>query len=389
MKQSIQVGTLSKVGEVQSRLSGLLLSKQLMLWVAVLACQIVLTTSVVQAQEKKAKAVAQASKKLPKVTVLATGGTIAGTAATSDQLTGYKAGVLTADQLLSAVPDIKKFAEISAEQIANVDSSQMNVEIWLKLAKRINELLAGDVDGIVVTHGTDTMEETAYFLNLVVKSHKPVVVVGSMRPSTAISADGPLNLMEAVILAASPDAVGQGVMVALNGTINGARDVTKTNTVQVDTFRSVDLGYLGYIIQDKAFFYKSSSRKHTLDTEFDISKLESLPKVEIVYSYVNAGDDAVKGIVAGNPAGIVSGGVGDGLIYGAVEKILIDAAKTGVVVVRSARVGTGITTREADDATKQFVAADNLNPQKARVLLMLALTLTKDPDAIQKMFQTY
>lgn len=328
-------------------------------------------------------------KALPKVAILATGGTIAGTAASSEQLTGYKAGVLTAEQLIDAVPGIKTLATITAEQIANVDSSQMTVAIWIKLAKRINEILAGDVDGIVVTHGTDTMEETAYFLNLVVKSKKPVVVVGSMRPATAISADGPLNLLEAVAVAASPSSVGKGVMVALNGSINGARDVTKTNTVEVDTFKSIDLGSLGYVVQNRPMFYKTSARKHTADSEFDIAKLDELPKVEIVYSYVNAGPEAAQGVAAGKPAGIVSGGVGDGLIFGAVEKVLLDAQRAGVVIVRSSRVGTGVTTHEADDDSKHFVTADNLNPQKARILLMLALTVTKDAAEIQRMFDTY
>ena len=265
----------------------------------------------------------------------------------------------------------------------------MTVAVWLKLAKRINELLAGDVAGIVVTHGTDTMEETAYFLNLTVRSAKPVVLTGSMRPATAISADGPLNLLEAVSVAASPDAAGRGVMVVMNGTIDGARSVTKTNTLRADTFKSPEIGCLGYVVQGKPVFCRESSRRHTAASEFDVSGLDSLPKVEIVYSYADASPDATLGVLAGKPKGIVVGGVGNGLVFGAVEKVLEQARREGVAVVRSSRVGTGVVTREAEDDAKGFVAADNLTPQKARVLLMLALSKTSDIHVIQKMYLVY
>lgn len=331
-----------------------------------------------------------AAADLPKVAILATGGTIAGQAASGTQLTGYKAGALTPEQLMAAVPSLKDFAEISAEQVASIGSNNMTIEIWLKLAKRINELLAGDVDGIVVTHGTDTQEETAYFLNLVVKSEKPVVLVGAMRPATAISADGPLNLLQAVAVAGSKDARGRGVMIILNGEINGARDVTKTNTTQVETFRSNDLGFLGYVVGNKPVFYRQTTRKHTANTEFDISGLTGLPKVEIVYNYVDPSLDALKGILAGNPAGIVSAGSGNGSLFNAFETELAAAAKKGIAVVRSSRVGTGVVTPEEKyDGKNNLLAADNLNPQKARVLLMLALTKTKDPKEIARMFRTY
>src|SRR5436305_3038383 len=185
------------------------------------------------------------------IVILATGGTIAGAAATGTQA-AYTSGAVTIDAMLDAVPGLKELANIKGEQISNVGSQDMTVEIMLSLAHRINTLLAqNDVDGIVVTHGTDTMEETAYFLNLVVKSRKPVVIVGAMRPSTAISADGPINLYNAVILAGSDDAVGKGVLVVLNDQINGARDVTKTNTANTDTFRNWEFGFMGYM-QDNA-----------------------------------------------------------------------------------------------------------------------------------------
>ncbi len=336
-----------------------------------------------------AGAAEQAAPKLPKVTILATGGTIAGSAASSTQLTDYKAGALTAEQLISAVPSLKDVAQLSAEQISSIASGNITFEIWLKVAKRINELLAGDTDGIVITHGTDTMEETAYFLNLVVKSKKPVILVGAMRPATAISADGPLNLLQAVAAAGSKEAMGRGVLVILNGEINAAREVTKTNTTQPETFRSNDLGFLGYMMGMKPVFYRQTARKHTADSEFDVSKLTALPKVEIIYNYVNPSLDALNGIVAGKPAGIVSAGTGNGSLYDGYREVLTKASKDGIAVVRASRTGTGFVTREGKDETSGFAVSDNLNPQKARILLMLALTKTKDIKEIQRIFDTY
>ncbi|MDR0588770.1 MAG: type II asparaginase [Burkholderiales bacterium] len=331
----------------------------------------------------------QAADPLPKVTILATGGTIAGSGGSSTQLTGYKPGDLTAEQLIAAVPGLKDFAEVSAEQIANIGSYDMTGEIWLKLARRINTLLAGNTDGVVVTHGTDTQEETVYFLNLTVKSKKPVVTVGAMRPATAISADGPLNLLQAVSVAGSKNARGHGALLVMNSQINGAREVTKTNTLQPETFRSNDFGLLGYVVNNKPVFYRDSLRKHTQDTEFDISKIDKLPKVEILYTYVDAGDEALNAMIAAKPAGIVVAGMGNGSLYTPQRKLLEEAVKKGIVVVRSSRTGTGPTTRVAADDAAGFVVSDTLNAQKARVLLMLALTKTKDIKEIQRMFETY
>ncbi|MDR3177031.1 MAG: type II asparaginase [Desulfovibrio sp.] len=326
---------------------------------------------------------------LPKVSILATGGTIAGSGGSATQLTGYKPGDLTAEQLIAAVPNLKDFAQIKAEQIANIGSYDMTIDIWLKLAKRINELFAGDTDGVVVTHGTDTQEETVYFLNLTVKSKKPVVTVGAMRPATAMSADGPLNLLQAVSVAGSKESQGKGAFLILNGEINGAREVTKTNTLQPETFRSNDLGFLGYVVNNKPVFYRGSLRKHTSESEFDVSSLTSLPKVEILYTYVDAGPDALNGILAGNPAGIIVAGMGNGSIFTPQRKILAEAAKKGVVVVRASRTGTGMVTRVAADEEAGFVTSDSLNAQKARILLMLALTKTKNVKEIQRIFDTY
>ncbi|GJI89407.1 type II asparaginase [Duganella hordei] len=326
------------------------------------------------------------------VTILATGGTIAGSGATSTTTVGYTAATVGVDRLIAAVPELAKVAQVKGEQVFQIASENMSNEHWLVLAKRVNTLLAQpDVDGIVITHGTDTLEETAYFLDLVVKSKKPVVLVGAMRPGTALSADGPINLYNAVLLAASKEAVGKGVLVALNDQIQGARDVTKTNTSTLDSFKTPELGMLGYIQGNKAYFYHASTRKHTTDTEFDISKLDALPQVDIVYGYANVSPVALNALVAAGAKGIIHAGVGDGSLASKVLPSLTAARKQGVLIVRSARVGQGIVARngEANDDELDFVVSDTLSPQKARILLMLALTKTSDSKEIQRMFYTY
>jgi L-asparaginase type II len=330
--------------------------------------------------------------KLPNVTILATGGTIAGTGSTSTTTVGYTAATVGVQTLIKAVPELAKVANVTGEQVFQIASENMGNEQWLTLAKRVNVLLTQPtVDGIVITHGTDTMEETAYFLNLVVKSRKPVVLVGAMRPSTALSADGPINLYNAVLLAGSPGAVGKGVMVAMNDQIHGARDVTKTNTSTPDAFKTTELGMLGYFQGSRAFFYHQPVRKHTADTEFDISALTSLPQVDIAYGYANVGPVVVDALTAAGAKGIIHAGVGDGSLAAKVLPSLKAARAKGVVIVRASRVGQGILARngEANDDALDFVAADTLNPQKARILLMLALTKTSNTRDIQRMFYTY
>ena len=333
----------------------------------------------------------QADKR-PNVVILATGGTIAGTAGSATQVAGYTAAKVAVEQLIEAVPDLKKVANVKGEQVAQVASESMTNDVWLKLAKRINVLLAQpDVDGVVITHGTDTLEETAYFLNLVVKSAKPVVIVGAMRPSTAMSADGPFNIYNGVALAASKEASGKGVLVSLNDQISGARDVTKTNTMTMDTFRSPELGFLGYMVGAQPFFYRVSTRRHTRDSEFDITNLETLPPVDIVFGYANMNRVALDAFVAAGDKGIIHAGVGDGSLAAQVKPALIETRKKGVVVVRSSRVGNGSVVRngEANDDELDFVVSDTPTPQKARILLMLALTKTSDTKEIQRMFYTY
>jgi L-asparaginase type II len=335
---------------------------------------------------------ADTTAKLRNVTILATGGTIAGSGATSTTMVGYTAATVGVQTLINAVPELKNVANISGEQVFQIASESMTNDHWLALAKHVNALLAQpNVDGIVITHGTDTLEETAYFLDLVVKSKKPVVLVGSMRPSTAMSADGPVNLYNAVQVAASAEAVGKGVLVVMNDQIHAAREVTKTNTTTPDTFKTTELGMLGYVQGSRIAFYRQSLRKNTVDTEFDVTNLKALPAVDISYTYANVPPTAINAFVASGDQGLVHAAVGDGSVPAQLKLALVEARKKGVIIVRSSRVGQGIVARngEANDDELDFVVSDTLNPQKARILLMLALTKTHDTKEIQRMFYTY
>jgi L-asparaginase len=333
---------------------------------------------------------AQAQTKKPNVVILATGGTIAGAAATGTQ-SGYKSGAVGIDTMIAAVPGIGDLANIKGEQISNVGSQDMSFAILLTVAKRINELAKSDVAGFVITHGTDTLEESAFFLNLTVKTDKPVVMVGSMRPSTAVSADGPLNLYNAVGVAADPNARGRGVLVVMNDWIHAAHSLTKTSTTAVQTFMSPIRGLVGVAAYGKNDFYTTPAWKHTTQTEFDISKVEAMPRVDIIFADVDMSPDLIDAAVANGAKGIVIAGVGNGNM----NKVSIEAAakavKKGVVVVRSSRVATGLVGRnvEINDDEMGFIASDELNPQKARILLSLALLSKPTPAQIQKMFQTY
>ncbi|MCC8155625.1 MAG: L-asparaginase 2 [Tannerellaceae bacterium] len=327
----------------------------------------------------------------PNVHILATGGTIAGTGASATQ-TNYTAGQVAIGTLLDAVPEINQIANATGEQVVRIGSQDMSDEVWLILAKRIQELAAqDDIDGIVITHGTDTMEETAYFLNLTVNTDKPVVLVGAMRPSTALSADGPLNLYDAVVVASAPESKGKGVLVAMNGIILAANSVVKMNTTAVQTFRAPDAGPLGYINNGKVYYNQVTLRKHTTQSVFDVTHLNALPKVGIVYSYSNIEADMVEPMLSNGYKGIIHAGVGNGNIHKNVFPVLEKARKQGILVVRSSRVPTGPITLDAevDDDLYEFIASQELNPQKARVLLMLALTKTDNYLQIQQYFNEY
>jgi L-asparaginase len=345
-------------------------------WMA--AAAVVISANLAYAQSK------------PNVTILATGGTIAGAAATGTQ-SGYTSGAVNIDAMVAAVPGIAKLATIKGEQIANVGSQDMSFEILLTVAKRINELAKSDVDGFVITHGTDTLEESAFFLNLTVKTNKPVVMVGSMRPSTAVSADGPLNLYNAVGVAIDPNAKGRGVLIVMNDSIHAAHSLTKTSTTSVDTFMSPFRGLAGVSSYGKNDFYTSPVWKHTTQTEFDIASVTQLPRVDIIYAYADMPPDLIEAAVARGAKGVVIAGVGNGNM----NKVAVDAAaaavKKGVIVVRSSRVPIGLVGRnvELDDDKLGFVASDELNPQKSRILLMLALLKSAPADKLQTMFRTY
>ena len=334
---------------------------------------------------------AAAQGRKPNVVILATGGTIAGAAATGTQA-GYTSGAVTIDAMLTAVPGVKDLAEVKGEQISNVGSQDMSFDIMLALAKRINVLLARpDVDGVVVTHGTDTMEETAFFLNLVVKSDKPVVMVGSMRPSTAVSADGPLNLYNAVGVAVDPEARGRGVLVVMNDWIHAAHSLTKTSTTAVQTFLSPLRGVVGVASYGKNDFYSRPAWKHTTASEFDVANVSKLPRVDILFACADMSADLIDASVANGARGIVIAGVGNGNMNKASLEAAARAAKKGVVVVRSSRVATGSVGRnvEVNDDELGFVASDELNPQKARILLALALLKQRSGVEIQKLFYSY
>ena len=328
---------------------------------------------------------------LPEIRVLATGGTIAGAQASATDY-GYKSGAYDVNSLISAVPNLDKLALITGEQVANIGSQDMNDEIWLTLAKRLNAVLAEPgTDGALITHGTDTLEETSYFLSLVTKSDKPVVMVGSMRPATAVSADGPGNIYNGVAVAINPEAKSRGTLVVLNDEIHFARNVVKTNTTSVQTFASLNRGPAGLVNTGKVFWFEPMDRKVGTATEFAIDKLDKLPRVDIIYAHANMSADLIDAAVANGAKGLVIAGVGAGNMTTPSLDALARAAKNGIVVVRSTRLPSGVTLRnnEVDDDDKGFVASGELNPPKSRVLLQLALTRTTDVKRIQQMFYEY
>jgi len=330
-------------------------------------------------------------KKLPNVVILATGGTIAGAGASSTG-SAYTSGQVKIEAMIDAVPNIRALANLRGEQTANVGSQDMSVKVWLDLAKRINELLATkDVDGIVITHGTDTQEETAYFLNLVVKSDKPVVLTGSMRPSTALSAEGPLNLYNAVAVAASPIAKGYGVMVVMNDEIHSAHGVKKMMTTPVQTFQSPEEGMIGSVIFGDVVFFHKPHGLNTVNSEFSVDGVTALPRVDIVYGCADMSADLIDLMVKAGAKGIVIAGVGDGNMNAATLEAAKKAAKNGIWVVRASRVPVGavLVKGEVNDKEYGTICADELNPQKARVLLMLALLKQRSWDDMQKLFLEY
>ncbi|MGL2494501.1 type II asparaginase [Helicobacter pylori] len=329
------------------------------------------------------------AKYLPTIALLATGGTIAGSGVDAS-LGSYKSGELGVKELLKAIPSLNKIARIQGEQVSNIGSQDMNEEIWFKLAQRAQELLDDSrIQGVVITHGTDTLEESAYFLNLVLHSTKPVVLVGAMRNAASLSADGALNLYNALSVALNEKSANKGVLVVMDDTIFSAREAIKTHTTHTSTFKALNSGAIGSVYYGKARYYMQPLRKHTIESEFSILELKTpLPKVDIIYTHAGMTPDLFQASLNSHAKGVVIAGVGNGNVSAGFLKAMQEASQMGVLIVRSSRVGSGeITSGEIDD--KAFITSDNLNPQKARVLLQLALTKTNDKAKIQEMFEEY
>ncbi len=327
----------------------------------------------------------------PGVVILATGGTIAGMGESGTR-PGYTPGQIAIDDMIAAVPGLSQLARIEGEQVASVGSQDMTFAIMTTLAGRINALLADDaVAGVVVTHGTDTMEETAFFLNLTVDSRKPVVMTGAMRPPTALSADGPLNLYNAVAVAADPAAADRGVLVVMNDRIHGAHSLTKTNTTSVETFLSPITGLIGTVIYGQTQYFRRPFRRHTDASEFSPADASTLPRVDILYACADMPADLVDGSVSRGARGIVIAGDGNGNMNAPTIERAARAASRGIVIVRSSRVPSGKVSRniEIDDDRLGFIVSDELNPVKARILLMLALAKKRSPEELQQLFYTY
>jgi L-asparaginase len=320
---------------------------------------------------------------LPRVRLIATGGTIS----------NRSGGRLTAEELVSSIPGVEKYVRPEFEQFANVSSGALTLKQWIGLANRINAMLAEEADlaGVVVTSGTDTLEETAYFLDLTVRSEKPVVIVGSMRNPSALGYEGAANLLEGYRVAADSRSRGRGVLVVLNDEINSARDVTKTDAHRLDTFQSRAYGILGVVDADRIVFYRDVVKRHAGKSEFDVSKLEDLPRVDIVMTYQGAPGDLIKSIVDHGAKGIVIAAAGAGATSGTQEEGIRYAVEKGVFVVLTTRTGSGrIAARNTQASAPRFqIQGEDLAPVKARILLMLALTRTNEGSEIQRMFTEY
>ena len=329
----------------------------------------------------------------PKVAFIGTGGTIASVGAGPLDLQNYGAtgNVMHADEILARFPEVALVADVLPVRYRNIPSTAIDFTDWQALVKLCDQLVSdhADLAGIVIGHGTATLEETAYVLNLTLKVPVPVVLVGAQRPSSALSTDAGLNLVNAIRVAASPEARGMGVLVVLNDEIQAARDVSKTATLRMQTFRSRDFGVLGHADGDAIAFYRRPLRRCYPDTEFDIRTLGAMPRVDISYAYAGADGTEVRAFVAAGAKGIVSASFAPGFASPGQAAALAEAVTQGVTVVQSTRAGSGRTFRGKRLVESGFLIADNLNPQKARILLALALTVTSDPDAIARMFRTY
>jgi len=337
-----------------------------------------------------AAAVAQAQS-LPNVVILATGGTIAGAGASAVNSATYSAAKVPVDKLIAGLPELSKVANVRGEQVFQVASESLTNDNLLTLAKRVSALSKQpDVDGIVITHGTDTLEETAYFLTLTVHTAKPIILVGSMRPGTALSADGALNLFNAVNVAASKDAGGKGVLVTMNDEIQSGRDVSKTVNIKTEAFKS-QWGPLGMIVEGRNYWFRAPMKRHTMQSEFDIDSIDALPPVEIALGYEGVAPTAIDALAASGIKALVHAGTGNGSVADRIVPHLQKVRADGILVIRSSRVPDGFVIRNAEqpDDKYDWVVAHDLRPQKARILTMVALTKTKDTKELQRIFWEY
>jgi L-asparaginase len=329
----------------------------------------------------------------PKVAFIGTGGTIASLGAGPLDLQNYSAAgnVMHAEEVLARWPEAALVADVLPVRFRNIPSTSIGYPDWKALVLLCDRLVAGhpDLAGIVIGHGTATLEETAYFLNLTLKVSVPVVLVGAQRPSSALSSDAGMNLVNALRVAASPEARGLGVLAMLNDEIHAAREVTKTATLRLQTFRTPDFGVLGHADGDAVAFYRRPLRRCAPNTEFDVRALDALPRVDIAYAYAGGDGTAVRAFVAAGAQGIVSAGFAPGGAPPGDFDALKEAVGRGVVVVQSTRAGSGRTFRGTRLRDAGILIADNLNPQKARILLSVALTVTREPEEIARMFRTY
>ncbi|AOA58456.1 asparaginase [Acinetobacter larvae] len=327
------------------------------------------------------------------VVVVATGGTIAGAGASASNSATYTAAKVPVQQLINAIPQLKELADVSGVQALQIASESITDKELLSVARQVNSLLKKpDVHGVVITHGTDTLEETAFFLNLVIASDKPIVLVGAMRPATALSADGPLNLYSAVALAASDSARGKGVLVMMNDNIYAARDVSKSINIHTDAFQS-QWGALGSVVEGKTYWFRQVSKRFNQQSEFNIENIQGdqLPNVQIVYAATNMSPDAYLAYAKNGAQAIIHAGTGNGSVAAQIVPTLKQLQQQGIQIVRASRVAAGFVLRNAEQPDDQYgwVVAHDLNPQKARILTALALTKSKDAKQLQTMFWEY
>lgn len=328
----------------------------------------------------------------PNVVILATGGTIAGAGAGATNSATYQAAKVPVDKLIAGVPELANVAQVRGEQVFQIASESFTNDHLITLGKRVAALSKqADVDGIVITHGTDTLEETAYFLNLVVHSDKPIVVVGSMRPGTAMSADGMLNLFNAVTVAASQDARGKGVLVTMNDELNSGRDVSKMINIKTEAFKS-PWGPLGMVVEGKNYWFRLPAKRHTMNSEFDIEKIDNLAAVEIAYGHGNVSDTAYRALAGKGAKALIHTGTGNGSVAANVVPALRELRSQGVHIIRSSHVNAGgfvLRNAEQPDDKYDWIVAHDLNPQKARILAAVALTKTQDSKELQRIFWEY